>query len=1057
MKEPIDKTTPHSEDTDKDAKTDEDDRASVTESIHNTTPQTENNGEDAITDTDYSASVIEPIDSTTPDSEETGNGATTDTDDRASMTESIQNITPHTDNTGNGATTDTDDRESITHSLQTIMYPSVNIIKDAITDTNTREYLHNTTPQSVNTGKVANTTGENVRNKANISSFTTTALTDTQETYSNNNRTTSTERITYKHRTVNELEGMFYDRRLDTSCAHMCDNSLRSNPGKCFCDRTCVHFGDCCLDYEASCLSGPEVTRNSYGDILRIRMSPTAKCVYIQLEYKWLRNVELMVVSSCRNMTTAGTIMVDLCERPSVMNNFHTTDIPVIFRDVIYRNQFCAICNNPGDNFTGMTTAGVTFNCSNTTGTDYLQHSGRYTRYGQNISNCEIKFNFSNVKNFDDIYFRHTCSKTSHPAHVCNADVTDPQFDLDYLRLTCQKYRAVIFHSPSHTNYNNPHCAMCNGVSDPLNVYYTFAVIQKKLVSFLRIIRPVQLIDTFTPCAGDSLYDHKTKLCITPTCPRGHVRLRNKRCARLNATVPQMLSGKCDSRLFIVISTENKELEHFDLEHIIKDIDVDVVGNLTRQQTCDIFKVWNNWDKFISNLSTCWIQEIQSTSFADVVSKVEVFARTITFFFYNPKHFDIFVFNQDANDSSRVCLHGSPKIRNDLVFLGSKAVSYTIPSTFLVVSTAQVYEFTETPVIMTWRYNERWINSTALVCEPDIFSCDTVTFQANEYIDMGESFVVYNGTSQEVHIRERNVLRLESNAIVLCVSILSNLTGILGYNHDSKAADSTVQNILTLIGNTLSMTCLVATMTTYCMFKEIRTRPGKCIMNLCGALFFAQLSFQMSRTFMSYREVCVAVAVFQHYTWLVAFLWMNVLAYDTSCTFAYLKQSNDVRDTSRLRCFAVYAWGLPAVFVAVCLGIDFGTKLPFSYGNKNICWISGHRAIEYYFATPLAAVITANVVLFVRTVVALRRAMSTASRARPQKQQRRMFVIYIRMTSLMGFTWLFGYLAMIDVLHFLSYPFIVCNTCQGVFICVSLMATPTVRKLLRDWLLSIAL
>ena len=317
--------------------------------------------------------------------------------------------------------------------------------------------------------------------------------------------------------------------------------------------------------------------------------------------------------------------------------------------------------------------------------------------------------------------------------------------------------------------------------------------------------------------------------------------------------------------------------------------------------------------------------------------------------------------------------------------------------------------------------------------------------------------MVYNGTSQGVHIRERNVLRLELNAIVLCVSMLPNMTGIFHNNHDSQTTDSTVQNILSLIGNTLSMACIVGTMTTYCMFKEMRTRAGKCIMNLCGALFFAQLSFQMSRTFMSYREVCVAVAVVQHYTWLVAFLWIYVLAYDTSCTFADLKQSNSVRDTYRLRCFAVYAWGLLAVFVAVCLGIDFGTKLPFSYGNKMICWISGHRAIDYYFVTPLAAVITANVVLFVRTFVALRRAMSTASRARPQKQQRRMFVIYIRMTSLMGFTWLFGYLAMIDVLRFLLYPFIVCNTCQGVFICVSFMLTPTVRKLLRDWLLSIAL
>ncbi|KAI0225390.1 hypothetical protein LSAT2_023785 [Lamellibrachia satsuma] len=161
--------------------------------------------------------------------------------------------------------------------------------------------------------------------------------------------------------------------------------------------------------------------------------------------------------------------------------------------------------------------------------------------------------------------------------------------------------------------------------------------------------------------------------------------------------------------------------------------------------------------------------------------------------------------------------------------------------------------------------------------------------------------------------------------------------------------------------------------------------------------------------------------------------------------------SYGVRDIIRIRVFSVYAWGLPAVFVAVCLVLDFCTKLPFSYGSETMCWIAGPRAIAYYFATPVAVVITANTVLFVRTVVALRRAMSTASIARQSaQQQRNAFVIYIRFTSLMGFTWVFGFLANIDVLSFLSYPFILCNTCQGVFICVSFALTPTVRKLWKD-------
>ena len=309
--------------------------------------------------------------------------------------------------------------------------------------------------------------------------------------------------------------------------------------------------------------------------------------------------------------------------------------------------------------------------------------------------------------------------------------------------------------------------------------------------------------------------------------------------------------------------------------------------------------------------------------------------------------------------------------------------------------------------------------------------------------------MLYGGTSLEVIIRERNILRLDSNAIVLCASLLFNLTGI-GINHYDNNTQISVQVIVTLTGNFLSMACLAFTMTTYCMFAEIRTRAGKCVMNLCGALFFAQLSFQVSDAFLPYSEACTTVAVFQHYMWLVVFLWMNVLAFDISCTFADLKPSSSVPNTSRLRAFALYAWGLPAVFVGVCLVLDLYTNLPISYGSKNMCWIVDGRAVLFVFGSPVAAVITANAVLFVRTVVAIRSTLSTASRARPPKQQRSTFVIYLRLTSLMGFMWLFGFLANVDVLNFLYYPFILCNTLQGVFICVSFTLTPTVRKRWQD-------
>ena len=1074
--EPLQSTTPQSTNTYKDATTDTDTKASVRESLYNKTSQSISTDKDATTDTDTKAPVTESLHNTTSQSISTYKDATTDTGTKASVRESLFNKTSQSISTDKDATTDTDTKAPVTESLHNTTSQSISTYKDATTDTDTEapttESLHNKTSQSISTYKDATTdtdteapTTESLHNKTSQSISTykdATTDTDTKAPTTESLHNTTSQSINtdkdgwlipsiiepwyFPTPTIEDLEADAYNIIHNCStCEHKCGLRKPQRPSECYCDKACVQLGDCCLDYEESCLSGPNVTSKSYADILRSRKPRAAKCVEIRQEDG--DKVTLMVVSSCGNeiMSTTDNATVNRCERPFLMNKNLTYVIPVMFRDVIYRNKYCAICNNPGENLTDMATA-VDFPCS-----DYDYE-------------CEIKFNLSNFANLLQDNHRYTCRLVDE----CNAADVDPQFDFDYIRTTCQKYRAYIRFYPSYTYHSNPHCAICSGFDigmfdtrcdspyesqslPPWFIEETFVRMTNFKLSnpeTSNIVEPQN--NTNNWCFGDRVFDHNNVVCPL-TCPAGHVGLPDKRCARLNVTVPQMLSGKRNVRTYVVISTENKEFRHVDQEYIINDIGVDVVENSTRCKLCKAFKVWDNWDEVISNTSTCWFQETMSRNFGYVVDKVHRFIRKEEV----KSRINIFVLNLGENDTSRSCLEGSPKIQSDLVFPSDETCLDKFGCTFQVDRTSRVYNITEVPVIMSWRNNRSantgWAeSSTALVCEPDIFSCDTVTFQAGEYIDMGESLVLYGGTSLEVVIRERNILRLDSNAIVLCASLLFNLNGIIGINHYDNNTKISVQVIVTLTGNFLSMACLAFTMITYCMFAEIRTRAGKCVMNLCGALFFAQLSFQVSDAFLPYSEACTAVAVFQHYMWLVVFLWMNVLAFDISCTFADLKPSSSVPNTSRLRAFALYAWGLPAVFVVVCLVFDLCTNLPFSYGSKNMCWIVNGRAVLYIFGSPVAAVITANAVLFVRTVVALRRTMSTASRARPPKQQRSTFVIYLRLTSLMGFMWLFGFLANVDVLSFLYYPFILCNTLQGVFICVSFTLTPTVRRLWRD-------
>ena len=865
------------------------------------------------------------------------------------------------------------------------------------------------------------------------------------------NATTSTLPVIHKATLLEEYEGVAYDKMCDTSCKQKCGRRGEQGDSQCYCDRACLQLGDCCLDYEASCLSGPQVTRDNYADILRNRTSRVAKCVEsLPVTHRdgTVKSVSFpaptLVVSSCGDLKTTNTSTIDLCERPTQMNRTLDTDIPVLFRDVIYRNKYCAVCNNPGGHFTDLSAAGVMFNCVNTTidASDHWQRYGRNITYDEAISKCTMQFNLSD---FESV-FRYRCRMEDTTPSVCKAD---SQFDHEYLLSMCHKYRAHIYHDTS--SYSNPHCAMCSDPIPPYSMECTpFADVSEcvgdECYDFSKMIE----FQVTYYCPNGKVYDHVTASCVTLSCPAGHVKLRDNSCAKLNVTVPQMFSAERDIRIYVVISTESHELGRYDQGLSIHDINVDVISNSIKHSICSAFKVGilNNWDEVISKTSTCWFQEAVSRNFRDVFNQI---AFSVDAIFPTVKH-SIFVFNRNANETPVACLNGSQKMRRDVYFLDDG--SDTTPSKFVVLNTSQVYDASDVPLVVSWSVNvsdsTRWMTSfAAFVCEPDILSCETVTFQKNDYLDNGGSLVLFKGTPEEVEIPEKTVLRLESKAIVLCASQLGNVTVIRAADRDGNTTDALVKDMLSLIGNILSMICLAFTMAIYCVFKEIRTQAGLCVMNLCGALFFAQMCFIVNnnKMFLTHREVCVTAAAFQHYIWLVTFLWMNVLAFDVSCTFAHMKPSGSARKTSRMCAFAVYAWGLPAVFVVICLVIDFCTDLPFTYGSKTTCWLAGPGAIVYYFAIPLAAVLAANLVLFVHTAVALRRATTIANRARQPRQQRTNVFVYIRLTSLMGFTWLFGFLANIDVLSFLWYPFIVCNSCQGIVIFVSFALTATVRRL----------
>uniref|UniRef100_A0A1I7VX05 G_PROTEIN_RECEP_F2_4 domain-containing protein n=1 Tax=Loa loa TaxID=7209 RepID=A0A1I7VX05_LOALO len=129
-----------------------------------------------------------------------------------------------------------------------------------------------------------------------------------------------------------------------------------------------------------------------------------------------------------------------------------------------------------------------------------------------------------------------------------------------------------------------------------------------------------------------------------------------------------------------------------------------------------------------------------------------------------------------------------------------------------------------------------------------------------------------------------------------------------------------------------------------------------------------------------------------------------------------------------LYCF--YAYGFPAVIVAVTVGVAWS-----NYGTYKYCWLNVETPTIWAFAGPVAVVIVSNIVFL---GVALRVVLSVPNCHRSHVEQ---MLGWLKgsasLLCLLGTTWIFGYLMVIQGAQTIfAYIFTVLNCFQGVFIFV---------------------
>lgn len=321
--------------------------------------------------------------------------------------------------------------------------------------------------------------------------------------------------------------------------------------------------------------------------------------------------------------------------------------------------------------------------------------------------------------------------------------------------------------------------------------------------------------------------------------------------------------------------------------------------------------------------------------------------------------------------------------------------------------------------------------------------CTQVVLQRNEFHDYIDVFdIIESG----IRIYVGEFSRTSSyEQIRVCLSDYLRDAG--RYLEEKRKSEMhTPQAIVSVVCNMLSMAGLLVTILTYIIFDELRSIPGKNNMMLAVHLLFAQVLYQFGMDQTEMPKLCIALGVFIHMFWLTAIFWMNACTLHMFRTFVTGQSYRSVRALDpQVCCYAIYCYGVAISMVAINISVSLyrSDGKEIGYGGR-VCYISNPVMVGWVFALPVGVIIILNMGFFFAVVYQI---SASTMRRRGKSSDRANTVIYMKLSSLTGVTWIFGYLYLWTDFTPLEYIFIVLNAGQGVFIFISFICTQRITKL----------
>ena len=894
-----------------------------------------------------------------------------------------------------------------------------------------------------------------------------------------------------------QIKYFFMKRQVPVTRNWLCSSSSQfssSGPG-CYCDKECILFGDCCID-AFNTTEGLRVDIRDMEDALQepVKLYEDIRKTSLETLYLNIFNA----YSSCHrldiNKSDINIVLIDRCpvENPEGVDSVilkkcenSTTEvlssIPVTLEfsvnwQIAFRNIFCALCHGfeKEDIIIWNVHADCRGNVTVTTkNIERIVSDSCVTVYTPPVHAGKLR----------------QCYMVSELKSKCLAG---PNNTTD--SIACQVYLAPVV--VSSQIYKNVHCAYCltnvsrhdfihavGNVNQAISMSKTPPQAQSGFGPPGMIPTPypgpsMRVLFDFTyqaglafsadgsskydktkRCKDDEIYDFVFDTCKTVVCPKDLV-YEKERCQYENLIFNAEenilpITTECDDGLIVSITSqncagasENETIISQRYKETLDEVLIKYVNKNQRDSNSTVKALASASDDFhqptqsvIENailVSYLHIRSDEILDLADTIKAIKKFTRLISRSSLpgSIKVLNVTLSNRKFNNKfkcpdNRHVAHSKGltiDTINDTVYFIDRQLKVANKALNTIFSLDFVPGSSKTLVLDA-------VICSKLVCPQVELSEEEYTFQ-NATLKMVETGKLL--TSKEFEMR--------NNSVYVCIHT--------GRGKIPKALNFDMPNAILIIPVTysLSIAALFLTILIYVKYVSMRTLHGKTLVSLSASLIGAQLTELLPIE--TCTIWCRLAAVVSHFSWLSAFGWMSMISYNMATTF-FGKQTtvtNTHVDRKRYFMYSLIGWLLPGLIVITCIVLD-NLNVPLvvqvGYGEGFTgCFISG-KGIFIFFSLPNLISVLFNTIAFFLTVYGITSKRKVVPSSKRRSRDRWFFLIYVKLSVVMGVAWLLAILASITHQLFLWYIHFVLNGLQGVFIFISFALRATIWKKIR--------